>query len=305
MGRGRTTAPIDVSSRVVPLDPRKVISIRVHPDRYVTPTPEDPLFKSVVNVGQLIPIVVFDEGVGDLYRLIDGQRRIDIAVAMGNKVLAIVCRSFPDIVMTMEALYRTAIDLGVYVEPSSMRIYQFYRDALRISRKEENRRGGKRVMIDADLRKQLVTRGNGALFRNGLFVALGSWYGLMSRIQDVVTLYNAYSDPDHRDHDVAKGLIARHEAGQLTTSQAINMMTAQRDRSDFFHGDVVAIEEQENVLRIVKRSMSGMIKALLRLGPISALGEKEINEFLTEVKADRVLLSRFLRLLSEELSKRS
>lgn len=278
---------------VTTVEVSKIKVDRTPPAHYKRPSREDPLMRSIIEIGQQIPIVVD----GD-FRLIDGFKRLEIAkIRRKPEIEVVVATTTTEICKAVQENNAVSEEIGWPSRMDSPRAYQFYVSLKPLLKTEmtERRKATKGIPRGAR-----TTDAGYPLFRISFSRALGS--ESTSRSHPIIATYNAASDPNNPNRKIAQELIRQHEAGEITIHQAMrqykNKVTG---GGDFFHGEVIDVTEQRWMLRNAASKQNGVVKGLMALGPLDKdLTPEERQEIVAELKKSRGKLTRFIRLFEEQ-----
>lgn len=251
-------------SRTVPIS-------SIYTDRTLDPDDDvSKLAQSINDSGLQIPILV-----GQDLRLIDGLRRMEAVLSLGQTVIPVNAVTL--VLPAMAHIKRTREHGVEAIEMTPRRIWRLYKAVkplMNLSRSQRMRNGnfGKSVYIGG--RKEFVDA-----------VGIDS----ESYLQACNQLYNL-AEENSSAGELARELVALVDAKQLTVYMALNRITNQRRR-----GDIVSPTEQLAALQTAARTLSGVGFGLTRLGTIdSSIDPQQLNDILADF---RLFRRRFIQLI--------
>lgn len=242
----------------------------------------DGLAQSIKEQGLVVPLLVTQD-----YELIDGLRRLEAARSLGHTEIEVV----PTVLFPRACeVIRQAREHGLHALPlTGHRIWEIYsamKPLLAITR-AVNQRGKAKA---AGVRP---SAGGRPLLAEAL--------GLKSQafLQAVNQVHTLLSDPTYSVK--AAEALELIEAGQLSYYGAPDFIKKVHGLS----GNITGLVEQRQGLEAAITSLNGTVRALNQLGPLhKKLPSAEAQARLTELHAARAKLTRFIKLLTEEINDR-
>jgi hypothetical protein len=237
---------------------------------------------SIKEQGLTVPLLVTQD-----YELIDGLRRLEAARALGHTEIEVV----PTILYPRACeLLNEAREHGLHALPlTGQRIWEIYSDLkplLAITR-VVNQRGRAKA---AGARP---SAGGRPLLSNSL--------GLKSEamLQAITHVHRMLSDPTYSAK--AAEALELIEAGELSYYGAADFIK----KTHGLTGTITGLTEQRSGLEAAITSILGTVRALNQLGPLhKKLPSEEAQARLTELHAARAKLTKFIKLLTEEINNR-
>lgn len=250
------------------------------------PSPEDGLYQNIVRNGIKVPLLVDSD-----MRLMDGLRRLRIARKLGyTKVPVIICASIREAADVNDDLRANSERFGFPQDWSPRRIYQMYLDTVKL-----------RVRSRSDVKRKNYDKQTMNNYRNNLtrIVGLPNW-----RTSNILSMYRTAEDHTNPLARRMQELLRDAEDGTYTYSAAWQKYLNERDKRDFFMGEVVEASEQLRILEESVVSLSGIMRGLASLGPPSKriTSTKRFKEAGKRLAEEKAKLYRFIHLLKEKTS---
>jgi hypothetical protein len=251
-------------------------------DRTVAPDDDlTELTQSIDKTGLQVPILLTQD-----LELVDGLRRLEAVRRLGHSTVeAVVTYMYP---MACDAL-EEAVKHGLHAKPlTGRRIWEIYtkmQPLLYITRSFYQRGRAK---------GSKVRSAGGRLF---LAKALGM--NSQSLLQAITQVHRATEVAETSAK--ATEAIRLIEAGEMTYYQATDYLT----KKVGLHGDVVNPTAQRETLDAAATSMSVLVRALGRLGPLhKKLPKEEVEAKIAELAYARARLTKAIKLLTKENNER-
>lgn len=237
------------------------------------------LVNSIKESGQEVPILVTQD-----YELIDGLRRLEALRSLGEtEVNTVPTYMYP---LACEVL-KQARQHGVAAAPlTPQRIWELYtslQPLLNITRSHLQRG------VPAKSRKSAGVAGGRVLFSEAIDIADG-------KVQALIGVYHKLSHPDSAER--AAEALDMLNRGETTFYGAIEYIR----KGERFSGDITGLAQQQEALESAITSLNGTIRALGRLGKLhKKFPKEEAEQRLAELSGTRYKLTKFIRLLAEEI----
>jgi len=247
--------------------------------------PDEDLSKLVEHIkenGMKVPILIDRNNI-----LIDGLRRLEAAHALGLDSVSVVVAT--DYVVACNAI-NAAYAYDVAAHRTWRRVWEMYRDTQvlmwdRLSMLRQ--RTAKERMEDA--------RKAGGETRDLFTVALG--LSSRSMLQAVLHVHRLAESDTTPLGDRAREAVILLAEGKVTPYGADGHVK----RAPGLSGDMVALEDQRNLLSSVASTLSGIAKGLTKMGPLNpGLSPEELKVWLDSMKASRRILVSFIRNMEEK-----
>lgn len=252
------------------------------------PNEDSPLYRSIADTGIKVPVVVDFKG-----RLLDGLKRYKIYQKLGQeKIPTIICDNIKELAELTEQLRQLSLEsTGLEQDWNPRRIYQLHLDATNLKIRAASVSRSKALNVNPDY-------GRYRYYFNKA-VGIQPW-----RVNCILSMYRAADDPENPMAKRMAELIRDVEAGVYSYSHAWKLYMNERERRDFFFGDVVGLDDQVQLLEEASSTMAGVLRGLTALGkPNKKLtASPRYKTAMKKLTEERTKLYRFMRLLKEKTS---
>ena len=250
-----------------------------------TLSPDDdiaPLAKHIQESGQQVPILIDTN-----YRLIDGLRRLEAARFNGNTVIEVTIASiYADAEPTLQAALKNQTLAQPLTFSRRYEMYQLLIEMVNRGRSRATRGKAKGVPLEVSF---------AARERLSKILKLRS----EAEFQAMITLFRL-RDQGGEVGDRAQEQINHLEAGEVSPYGALA-----RARKTPVIGEINNLEDQRNTLQGMVTTLSGVTRAITRMGRLNPrLSKEEVAEHLAELAKFRTTISRFVRTYTEENNQR-
>lgn len=236
------------------------------------------LTKSIQEHGLEVPILVTQD-----YHLIDGLRRIEALRSLGEtEVDTVPTYMYP---RACEVI-KQAREHGVAAAPlTPQRIWEIYttlQPLLNITRSYNQRGKPPRSRVGK-------ISGGRVLFSESIGIPDG-------QVQALVNVYNKLNHPELSER--AAEALDKINRGETTFYGAVEYIR----KGERFSGDISGVAQQQEIIESAITSLDGTLRALSRLGKLhKKFPKEEAEQRLTELAGTRYKLTKFIRLLTEEI----
>ena len=236
------------------------------------------LVNSIKESGQEVPILVTQD-----YELIDGLRRLEALRSLGETEINTV----PTYMYARACeVIKEARQHGVAAAPlTPQRIWEMdttLQPLLNITRAHLSQGLAPRSRPRAAV-------GGRRLFSEALGIPDG-------QIQALITVYHKRDDPELTER--ATEALNRLSRGETTFYGALDYVR----KAERFRGDIFGVAQQREALESAITSLNATLRALKRLGRLSnKFPKEEAEQRLSELSSTRYKLTKFIRLLTEEI----
>lgn len=237
------------------------------------------LANSIKETGQEVPILVTQD-----YELIDGLRRLEALRSLGEtEINTVPTYMYP---RACEVI-KQARQHGVAAAPlTPQRIWEMYtalQPLLNITRSHLQRG------IAPGKRNHQGIAGGRVLFSEAIGIVDG-------QVQALIGVYHKLNHPELAER--AAEALDMLNRGETTFYGAVEYIR----RGERFSGDISGLAQQQEALEAAITSLNGTIRALGRLGKLhKKFPKEEAEQRLTELSGTRYKLTKFIRLLTEEI----
>jgi Predicted transcriptional regulators len=240
------------------------------------------LAQSMKRDGLTVPLLVTQD-----YELIDGLRRLEAARALGWTEIEVV----PTILFPRACeLINQAREHGLHALPlTGQRIWEIYSDLKPL------------LSITRSMNQRGRAKAAGIRESSGGRPLLSKSLGLKSEalLQAITHVHRMLSDPTYGAK--AAEALELIEAGHLSYYGAHDFIK----KTHGLTGSITGLNEQRSGLEAAITSLNGTVRALNQLGPLhKKLPSEEASARLAEFHAARAKLTKFIRLLTEEINDR-
>lgn len=224
------------------------------------------------------------------FELVDGQKRLRALRELGDNTVRITMMSDFDVAIAALA----AAHQGDYARPSPRRIWEINTSLADVTRQRvrESKSHLKGMPAHSKNPVKLVPS------RDLVSAALG--FGSASYVSESIHLYNVANDPSDHRYDLAQVIVQELESGDLP----VFAIRSRFERAGIFNGDITAPSEQKRMLNHAIGSLTGLIRSMEAMGPLSTKHNKTDKEnWLRDLQALRRRLYVFVNKMETEIKK--